>query len=199
MGNGTFFKKGVVSGPLKKNNKSPECWVFKGLTIVTNHTHLLCHFSVALMWPPLHWQYSHKSLPGSGTMAILTCIQWMSQHRNYTNIMAGVPPSYLPTETAPPQKKKLPDERVRTGHPESRQLLLRSVNSKSPLEFSRRVVEKYRTQPFLIPMSRGSPPSLKLHSAASSASDPDPDWIKTADPDSESGSGSRRAKNDPHN
>ncbi len=44
------------------------------------------------MWPPLHWQYSHKSLPGSGTMAVHTCIQWMSQHRNYTNIMVGVPP-----------------------------------------------------------------------------------------------------------
>ncbi len=37
------------------------------------------------MWPPLHWQNSHKYLPGSGTKAVLTCIQWMSQHRNYTN------------------------------------------------------------------------------------------------------------------
>jgi hypothetical protein len=31
-------------------------------------------------------------LPGSGTMAVLTCIQYMSQHRNYTNFEVGVPP-----------------------------------------------------------------------------------------------------------
>jgi hypothetical protein len=43
-------------------------------------------------WPPLHWQISHESLPGAGTKPVLTCIQWISQHRNYTNIKVGVPP-----------------------------------------------------------------------------------------------------------
>jgi hypothetical protein len=54
-----------------------------------------------LMWPPLHWQNSHKSLPGSGTKPVLTRIQPMSQHRNYTNFKVGVPPWYceLPLET----------------------------------------------------------------------------------------------------
>jgi hypothetical protein len=91
MGNETFFE-GVCTWPFKKSKKSPECWVFKGLTIDTNHTPLLCHITVALMWPPLQWQNIHKSLPGSGTKPVLTRIQPMSQHRNYTNCMVGVPP-----------------------------------------------------------------------------------------------------------
>ncbi len=44
------------------------------------------------MWPPLRWQNSYKSLLGSGKKAALTCIQWMSQHKNYTNFLASVPP-----------------------------------------------------------------------------------------------------------
>ena len=55
-------------------------------------TPLICQFTLALMWPPLQWQNIHESLPGSGTKAVLKCIQPMSQHRNYTNCMVGVPP-----------------------------------------------------------------------------------------------------------
>jgi hypothetical protein len=68
-----LFLKEVLHGHLKKKvTKSPECWVFKGLTIDTNHTPLLCHITTALMWPPLQWQNIHKSLPGSGTKPVLT-------------------------------------------------------------------------------------------------------------------------------
>ncbi len=39
----------------------------------------------ALDPPPLQWHYCHKSVPGSGTMAVLTRIQWMSQHRVHSH------------------------------------------------------------------------------------------------------------------
>ncbi len=48
-----------------------------------------------MITPPLHWQSSHKSLPGSGAKPVLTRIQPMSQQRNYTNVKvaeSGSPP-----------------------------------------------------------------------------------------------------------
>ncbi len=42
-GQGNFCLKGVCKGPLKRSKKSPECWIFKGITIDTNHTHPPTH------------------------------------------------------------------------------------------------------------------------------------------------------------
>ncbi len=44
------------------------------------------------MWTAWQWQISHKSLPGAGTKPVLTWIQCISQHRNYSNFKVGVPP-----------------------------------------------------------------------------------------------------------
>jgi hypothetical protein len=51
------------------------------------------------MWPPLHGKTSRESLPGVGTKPVLTCIQWISQHRNYTNFKVGVPPWFCESQT----------------------------------------------------------------------------------------------------
>ncbi len=104
----------------KKSKKSPQCWVFKSLTIDTNQTPLLCHITVSLMWPPLQWENIHKSLPGSGTKPVLTRIQPMSQHRNYTNCIVGVPPWLCPSIRLSRQQRREGE----TGNSESLSALL---------------------------------------------------------------------------
>ncbi len=73
-----------------KNRRNDE--YLKAQQLIPIVPSLLCHFTLSVMWPTVHWQNSHKSLTGSGTIAVLTCIQKMSQHRNCTNFMVGVPP-----------------------------------------------------------------------------------------------------------